>query len=187
MVDHERLKAVYPQYDEMKAHEEYVQYAQDLLDCFGALKYSSALEIGFENGVSATAILHCQPTALLVSVDVRPTTAGHRYLEQRLDLMERLTFACMPSDRLWSRVGVKDLIYVDGDHGYEGCLRDVWNGWAKLAPGGTLVMDDTTHHLNEREGGYGCKKVAEQMQIHFKDQIKEAKMVGRLFQVVKNG
>lgn len=39
--------------------------------------------------------------------------------------------------------GVKaDLIYVDGDHSYEGCLRDLTLYWPLLAPGGVMFGDD---------------------------------------------
>lgn len=39
--------------------------------------------------------------------------------------------------------GVKaDLIYVDGDHSYEGCLRDMTFYYPLLAPGGIMFGDD---------------------------------------------
>jgi FkbM family methyltransferase len=38
-----------------------------------------------------------------------------------------------------------DLIYVDGDHGYEGAKRDLDIAFAHLAPAGMLVFDDIAH------------------------------------------
>jgi predicted O-methyltransferase YrrM len=35
-----------------------------------------------------------------------------------------------------------DLIYVDGDHTYEGCLNDSIHAWRMLEPGGILIWDD---------------------------------------------
>lgn len=35
-----------------------------------------------------------------------------------------------------------DLIYIDGDHSYEGCLRDIEDWYPKLKKGGFLVGDD---------------------------------------------
>ena len=35
-----------------------------------------------------------------------------------------------------------NLIYVDGDHTYEGCLTDSVNAWRLLEPGGVIIWDD---------------------------------------------
>lgn len=35
-----------------------------------------------------------------------------------------------------------DLVYIDGDHSYEGCLRDIENWYPKVKTGGFLVGDD---------------------------------------------
>lgn len=35
-----------------------------------------------------------------------------------------------------------DLIYIDGDHTYEGCMADIRNALPLLVPGGTLCGDD---------------------------------------------
>ena len=36
-----------------------------------------------------------------------------------------------------------DLINVDGDHSYEGCLKDMTNCWPLLRDGGIMIVDDT--------------------------------------------
>jgi len=38
-----------------------------------------------------------------------------------------------------------DLIHVDGDHTYEGCLHDMELCWPAVKPGGVMVVDDTTY------------------------------------------
>ena len=38
-----------------------------------------------------------------------------------------------------------DLITVDGDHSFLGCLTDMENSWKLLAVGGSMVVDDLMH------------------------------------------
>jgi len=38
-----------------------------------------------------------------------------------------------------------DLIHVDGDHSYEGCMHDMKICWPAVAPGGVMVVDDCTY------------------------------------------
>jgi Methyltransferase domain len=40
-----------------------------------------------------------------------------------------------------------NLIYIDGDHGYEGAKNDIRNFSAKMIPGGYMVMDDASWYL----------------------------------------
>jgi predicted O-methyltransferase YrrM len=35
-----------------------------------------------------------------------------------------------------------DLLFIDGDHSYQGCMRDLENWYPKLAPGGHLILHD---------------------------------------------
>lgn len=41
-----------------------------------------------------------------------------------------------------------DWIYVDGDHSYDGCLRDLNNAWDVIRKGGVMYGDD----LNSKKG-----------------------------------
>ena len=38
-----------------------------------------------------------------------------------------------------------DLIHVDGDHTYQGCLHDMELCWPAVAPGGVMIVDDATY------------------------------------------
>jgi hypothetical protein len=48
---------------------------------------------------------------------------------------------------------VADLIYVDADHSYGGCIADIQAFWPKLKPGGIMAFHD---YDNERD--YGVKQ-----------------------------
>ena len=38
-----------------------------------------------------------------------------------------------------------DLLFIDGDHSFAGCLADLENWWPGLAPGGSVVLHDCYH------------------------------------------
>ncbi len=41
--------------------------------------------------------------------------------------------------------GTYDLIHIDGDHTYSGCLHDMHLCWPSVNPGGVMVVDDATY------------------------------------------
>ena len=49
------------------------------------------------------------------------------------------------SQKLLGIGGPYDLIHVDGDHTYEGCLHDMNLCWPAVKPGGVMVVDDATY------------------------------------------
>jgi len=53
---------------------------------------------------------------------------------------------CVPDESL-------GLVYVDGDHRYDGVKTDIRFWWPKLAPGGIMAFHDF-----HDEGGYGVKR-----------------------------
>ena len=55
----------------------------------------------------------------------------------------RVTIHRMTSDEWFANKPEKlDWIYVDGDHGYEGCLADLENSLKVVKPGGLIMGDD---------------------------------------------
>lgn len=42
----------------------------------------------------------------------------------------------------YPHVGMVDMLFIDGDHSYEGCTRDLENWYPSLAPGGHIVLHD---------------------------------------------
>jgi len=56
----------------------------------------------------------------------------------------RVTVCRMTSDEWFAKQDddILDWIYVDGDHSYEGCLRDLNNALSKVKNGGMILGDD---------------------------------------------
>lgn len=44
------------------------------------------------------------------------------------------------------------LVYIDGDHSYLGCLRDIRDWWPKVKIGGVLTGHDYVHNKSKRTG-----------------------------------
>ena len=59
----------------------------------------------------------------------------------------RVTVCRMTSDQWFDNQDddILDWIYVDGDHSYEGCLRDLNNALSKVKKGGMILGDDYGH------------------------------------------
>jgi predicted O-methyltransferase YrrM len=54
-----------------------------------------------------------------------------------------------------------DLLYIDGDHSYEGALSDIINYSERINKGGYLVMDDASFYLPGSVFWKGYKSVAD--------------------------
>ena len=181
-----QLDVIFPQWEsEISKGDSYISYAHDLITCFDDLGYNKALEIGFENGVSAIAILYCGSGATLTSVDIRPNVKGVEFIKNS-PFASLHTFANTWSREFWlNNNSTYDLIYIDGDHSFGECSRDIYEAWDVLDGGGTLVIDDTTHPANIT-GGYGCAIAALQFIEAKQKDIHEIYMCGRLLVIRKH-
>lgn len=57
--------------------------------------------------------------------------------------------------------GQYNLIHVDGDHAYEGCLHDMRICWPVVLPGGVMVVDDATYLPGPRKA---CWQFSQEVQ-----------------------
>jgi predicted O-methyltransferase YrrM len=61
-----------------------------------------------------------------------------------------------------------DLIFIDGDHTYEGAIRDMAVGWGKIRPGAWMLGHDCLPHelaasTNEKDGSpNGVRRAVEE-------------------------
>ena len=105
------------------------------------------LEIGLDVGISARAFLEC-PDIKLTSVDPGIVDIGQREITL-MCVGDRWKFQPMKSDDYFNECKREfDAIYIDGDHSYEQCLRDIYNAWKFLKPGGLLIGHDIIHKGN---------------------------------------
>jgi predicted O-methyltransferase YrrM len=80
----------------------------------------------------------------IVSIDIAPKDdTALRALMRRHDVGTNVELVVGDSQRTsYPDVHDIDLLFVDGDHSYDGCLADLRNWYPKLAPGGHVVLHD---------------------------------------------
>lgn len=107
------------------------------------------VNIGAGAGTSTFAFLEGNPNALVFSVDIRSDEAPEltnehlRLKEEHIEFQKHVI-------RIWGNsvwVGAAwpykvDLIFVDGDHSYEGCKADIQSWIGKLNEGGIIAFHD---------------------------------------------
>ena len=113
------------------------------------------LETGRFNGGSLFVMACAAPDGVpIYSIDKKPR--DHAFLRERLDRFcpgKTIDLIVGDSQRAkYPQIGEIDLLFIDGDHRYEGCLADITNWYAHLVPGGHLVFHDAY------EGTYGVQR-----------------------------
>lgn len=106
-------------------------------------------EIGFNAGHSSEMFLETCARSKVVSFDINYhayTKIGLQYMQKkyrnRLTFIEGDSKSAIPTFS-GSNPGVKfDLIYIDGDHSYQGCLTDILNCKALATKDTILWVDD---------------------------------------------
>ena len=106
------------------------------------------MEIGVRHGVATLALLQaCKETnGRLTSLEISEefaTVALERV--EAAGLSEYWTLSLTNSNDYTS--GPLDLLWIDGDHSYEQCKRDVENHAPKVRPGGYVLMHDAWNVL----------------------------------------
>lgn len=114
------------------------------------------LEIGSGWGLSAIAFL-VGSGAKLVTID-KQGLESLKLFKERIDLFDlwgRIVMLKGESTEILQEIPRSealdkqfDIVYVDGDHGYEGAKRDIELAWPKLKEGGIMFLDDMAHYLN---------------------------------------
>lgn len=63
--------------------------------------------------------------------------------------------------------GELDFVYLDGDHSYEGCKKDLEVWWDKLKPGGIFCGDDYLDSPFEKNGmaDFGVKRAVDEFAV----------------------
>ncbi len=100
------------------------------------------LEIGRNNGGS-TFLLACATDVEIMSIDKAPADDDLlRSLFARHDVGANVSLVVADSHRVYSHPAVIDLLFIDGDHTYEGCKLDIDIWHQRVVPGGSIVFHD---------------------------------------------
>ncbi len=112
----------------------------------------TAIEIGFNAGHSADIILSANPEIKLTSFDI----GDHEYIKHakryidflhptRHNLVIGDSAITIPKFIESNACADFDLLFIDGDHSYEGALRDLKNCLQMAHDKSIIIMDDTIY------------------------------------------
>lgn len=102
------------------------------------------LETGRFNGGSALVFSAANQKVPIWSIDIAPQDDDRlKSLCATLNIGANLNLIVGDSQRTkYSQVSGYDLLFIDGDHSFEGCLNDLENWWPGLNSGGHVVLHD---------------------------------------------
>lgn len=118
-----------------------MNYVEALCQAAIKLKPKTILEIGLGTDGHSTRGFLERCDAKLTTVDKADWTGlGKRLVKE---YKGRFEFIEGRSEKVLPRLRRKfDLIYIDGDHSYEGCKADIINSMRLLADKGVIILDD---------------------------------------------
>jgi hypothetical protein len=98
----------------------------------------------------------------VISIDPYPTVEATALIE-RAGLTKYVTFINQRSDAVTVQ-GKLDLLFIDGDHTYEGCVRDVMQYVPFVRPGGYFILHDYYGWYDDKGGNNSpIKKVCDEI------------------------
>lgn len=123
------------------------------------------VNIGAGAGTSGLAILESRPDVILVTIDIQDASSPFGCLEGERDVIGRAGLGHLRRERWfqihgdskivgkeWGNFIFKDnpdfsrgtvaMVFIDGDHSYEGCKGDIEAWVPHLVPGGILAVHD---------------------------------------------
>lgn len=103
------------------------------------------VEIGRFNGGSGFVMACANETVPITSVDIKPQNdekLRRIFSETGVGANVRLIVGDSQNGN-FADIEPYDLLFVDGDHSYDGALRDLENWWEGLEPGGHVVCHDS--------------------------------------------
>ena len=103
------------------------------------------LEIGRFNGGSLFLMTCANPAVPIYSIDIAPQDdASLREIFRTQGVGAKVKLIVGDSQRERSpEVGSFDVLFVDGDHSYDGCTRDLENWFPVLERGGHILLHDS--------------------------------------------
>ncbi len=116
----------------------------EYLFMMGSLARKRIVEVGRFNGGSSFLLACANPKAPIHSVDIAPQDDDRlRRCLANAGVGSNLELIVGDSQRdAYPEIHDVDLLFIDGDHSYEGCTRDLENWYPKLVPGGHVLLHD---------------------------------------------
>ncbi|RLC88791.1 MAG: hypothetical protein DRJ03_01575 [Chloroflexi bacterium] len=103
------------------------------------------IQIGAERGCSTVAMLEERPLAFILSIDIGERPEERANVE-RAELDHRQVVRALGRSQdigLWWPMNWEcDMLFIDGDHRYEGVSQDLYIWADKIKPGGILALHD---------------------------------------------
>jgi len=127
---------------------------QDIINFFTKTMYAyeTYLEIGSWDGISISYLAEAYPKKKFYAVDCFGGYGGRGHFEYFCENNKLLNnvFVYPHSSmdvlpELLKKGYTFDLIFIDGDHGYEIVTNDLEYSWKMLNPGGRIYMHDSDH------------------------------------------
>ena len=115
------------------------------------------VNIGAGAGTSGLLFLQSRPDATLITVDVQDESSPFGCLEGERDVVNRAGLGHLWGERWYqihadskligrtyagSDMPQPDMVFIDGDHSYEGCKGDIEAWVPVIKPGGILAVHD---------------------------------------------
>lgn len=102
------------------------------------------VETGRFNGGSALVMACANASVPIWSVDIAPQDDERlKRILAEVNVGQNVHLIVGDSQKAkYPEVGQIDLLYIDGDHSYDGCMNDLTNWYEKLAIGGHVVLHD---------------------------------------------
>lgn len=149
------LRGIQPSPDKRPYHlprasalpKEYIRldpWEMEYLFTIATLSKKAIVEIGRFNGGSAFMLSFANPSVPIHSVDIAPQD------DERLKGFFRAHGVGKNVDLIvgdsqkgrYDSIKDVDLLWIDGDHSYEGCMSDLTNWYDKVVPGGHILFHD---------------------------------------------
>jgi predicted O-methyltransferase YrrM len=116
--------------------------ATALAECVKRLpKNPVIIQIGANEGLSTIAMLETRSDAFIFSIDLKPYRQEKENLI-KLGLDPRRVVRVLGNSQKMDWPYLVDMIYVDGDHRYNGVEADIKNWFGRVIPGGLIVFHD---------------------------------------------